>query len=310
MRIGIVGAENEAHCLRMKQVLEAHNAEVLIIDTLAFPDKATLSLSNRRVTYQGRPIDDIATFYIRSVFYSFPPYDLEETRKTENLDLDGWYEEYTAERERQSLLTSWLRFESLRGKRLINPVESFDLHYLKPYQLALLNKNGIPVPRTLVTNDVQQLLEFRDEVHTLVYKPVAGGARCQLMEKEDWDKERLALLQSAPVLFQEYIPGDNIRVYCIGEKVVSSAIIHTNEVDYREHEGSLEKIQLSNEIEQMCVRAMQVCGMRFTGLDLKRKPDGTYVVIECNPSAMFIGFEQATGDPISELFAKFLIAGG
>jgi glutathione synthase/RimK-type ligase-like ATP-grasp enzyme len=309
MRIGIVGAQNEEHCLRMQQVLQANKARVLIIDTMAFPDEAVLSLSDRRTTYQGASIDDIKTFYVRSVFYSHPPYDLEEQRKVKKLKLDGWYADYTAERERQSLLGSWLRAAALSGRRVVNPVESFDLHYLKPFQLALLRKNKIPVPATLVTNDEKQLLKFKKEVRRVVYKPVSGGAGCQLIEEEDWQKERLSLLRSAPVLFQEYIPGDNIRVYVVGNKVVSSGIIHTSQVDYRGNEERIERIALPKKVGELCIKAMRVCGMSFTGIDLKITPKGDFVFIECNPSAMFIGFQEQTGDPIDEAFARFLIKG-
>jgi len=309
MRIGIVGAENEVHSLHMKKVLQARKADVLIIDTLAFPDQATLSLGDKKATYQGRQIDDIKTFYVRTVFYSHPPYDLEEQRAAGTLELDNWYTEYAAERERQSLLSSWLRTCSLQGKRVINPVDSFDLHYLKPFQLAILRKNKIPVPRTLVTNDAQDLLKFKKEVKQVVYKPVAGGAGCQLMQDQDWSKERLALLKGAPVLFQEYIPGENIRAYVIGNRVVSTGIIHTKEVDYREHEEGVEKIALPKSVQQLCVKAMEVCGMRFTGIDLKMTPKGDFVFIECNPSAMFLGFQAQIKDPIDELFAEFLLRG-
>jgi glutathione synthase/RimK-type ligase-like ATP-grasp enzyme len=211
------------------------------------------------------------------------------------------------ERERQSLLASWLRSATLEGKRVINPIESFDLHYLKPYQLALLRKNSIPVPASLVTNDSRELKEFKEKIGELVYKPVAGGAGCKLMTEKDWTEERLQLLRNAPVLFQEYIKGENIRVYVIDDEIVSSGIVHTQEVDYRGHEEAIEKIKLPKDIENMCIKAMRICGMKFTGIDLKRKPNKESVLIECNPSPMFVGFQEATGDPIDERLADCLI---
>jgi glutathione synthase/RimK-type ligase-like ATP-grasp enzyme len=307
MRIGIVGAENEIHTVHMRRVLENRGVNVLVIDTLAFPENVTLSLLNDCAMYQGESIEDISTFYVRSVFFSHPPYDLEELRKTKRLDLDGWYADYMGERERQSLLASWLRSATLEGKRVINPIESFDLHYLKPYQLALLRKNSIPVPASLVTNDSRELKEFKEKIGELVYKPVAGGAGCKLMTEKDWTGERLQLLRNAPVLFQEYIKGENIRVYVIDDEIVSSGIVHTQEVDYRGHEEAIEKIKLPKDIENMCIKAMRICGMKFTGIDLKRKPNKESVLIECNPSPMFVGFQEATGDPIDERLADCLI---
>jgi len=308
MRIGIVGAEEELHTWYVKDILEELGVEVLVVDTLNYPGRVTFSIKNGFPLYQEKEVEDIKVFYLRSVFYSHPPYDLEELRKSGKFNYDGWYEDYVAERERQSQLTSWLKILTLRGKKLVNPIESFDLHFLKPFQITLLQRNGIPVSRTLVTNNPRELLRFREEVKNIVYKPVAGGAACQLMSDKDWSEERLQLLYNAPVLFQEYIEGDNVRVYVLGDDVISSGIIYTDNVDYRGHEKRIEKIILPDEVKEICVKAMKICRMAFTGIDLKMKPDGSFVILECNPSPMFIGFEKAIGEPIGKKLAQFLIS--
>ncbi len=306
MRIAIIGAENELHTLHMKGVLKKRGEEVLIIDTVAFPQDATLSLIDNKVKYQGNFIDDIKSFYARSVFYSHPPYDLEEVKEGKPINLDGWYSDYAAETERQSLLSSWIRSLSLQGKQVVNPIESFDLHYIKAYQLSLLRNNGIPVPETLVTNNPQAVIEFQEKFDKIIYKPVAGGAECKELLVRDLNKERLNLLHNAPVMFQEYIEGENIRVYIIDKEVVSAGIIYTKEIDYRGHEEGIEKIKLPDDIANMCIKAMHLCGMKFTGVDLKRKRDGEFVLLECNPSPMFIGFQMQIGDHIDERLADYL----
>jgi len=307
MRIAIVGAENEIHCLHMKKMLEHKGASVLTIDTIKFPDEATLSVFPDRVTYQGKPIDDINAYYVRTVFYSHPPYDLEARRAETDVDMNNWYVEYTAERERQSHLLSWLLITTLQGKAVINPIASFDLHYAKNYQLHLLEKAGIRVPATLVTNDERDLLAFMKRFKSVVYKPVAGGAACKRLEKADLTRERLGRLKSAPVLFQEEIVGENIRVYVIDDEVVSANIIYTDAVDFRGSEKAFERIVLPETVKKMCVKAVNVCGMKFSGIDLKRDLKGSYCLLECNPSAMYVGMVQATGDPIDELLADYLI---
>lgn len=309
MKVAIVGAKGETHSEHMKNVLLRRGAEVILIDTIAYPGKRTLTLKDNRIIYQGIDLDAVDAFYIRSVFYSHPPYDLEHLRKYKKILPQTWYSEYAAERERQSLLSSFIRILPLKGKRVVNPADTFELHYLKPYQLEMLRKNNIAVPRTLVTNDPQALIKFKKEVSEVVYKPVAGGASCKKMEEKDWSKERLSLLRNAPVLFQEYIPGENIRVYVLNGRVIASAIIHTENVDYRGHERGLERIKLPSEVEDICIRATRICGLIFTGIDLKRKPDGKFVLIECNPSPMFIGFQIHTKDPIDQALAEYLIYG-
>lgn len=307
MRIGIVGAENEAHSAHMKEILRSKGVDVLIIDTMKFPDEATLSVFPEKITYQEKPINDINVYYVRTVFYSHPPYDLEDRKTETKVDMTNWYVEYAAERERQSHLTSWLSILSLKGKSVVNPIESFNLHYLKNYQVHILKKNGIPVPLTLVTNDRKDLMEFVKKIKHVVYKPVAGGAACKRLEKTDLAKERLDRLRSAPVLFQEEIAGDNIRVYVIDKKVVSSNIIYTDALDFRGNEKRFEHVDIPERVEKMCIKAVKLCGMKFSGIDLKRDIKNNYVMLECNPSAMYVGIVQATGDPIDRLLAEYLI---
>ena len=305
--IGIVGAENEAHSLHMKNILQGKGIDVLIIDTLKYPESVTLSITDTDVIYNGRSLRNINVFYIRSIFYSLPPYDLEKRRKEVKVDLDNWYVEYVAERERQSHLASWLWIEARKEKHIINPIDSFDMHYLKPYQICILRENGIPVPKTLVTNDKEKLLKFIKKSKKIIYKPVAGGAECNELSKKDLTRKKLELLRNSPVLFQELIEGDNVRVYVIGDKVVSSNIIKSDTLDYRGAEKEILPISLPDRIKKLCIKAVKVCKMKYSGIDLRKKPSGEYVFLECNPSPMFLGMVEAAGDPIDEYFADYLI---
>jgi len=132
---------------------------------------------------------------------------------------DTWKEEYIAETERNSFLCSVLRDLELKGKRIVNPLTCFDLHFIKLYQISLLQSHGIPVPKTMITYLPEEVLKFRETVGPLIYKPCAGGASCHRLEDQDLTKERLELLKNAPVLFQECVEGDNIRVYMVGNEV-------------------------------------------------------------------------------------------
>jgi hypothetical protein len=50
--------------------------------------------------------------------------------------------------------------------------------------------------------------------------------------------------------------------------------------------------------------------MPFTGIDLRRRPDGWFAVLECNPSPMFAGIQRRVGaEPVSDALAGFLLVG-
>src|SRR3989338_3849447 len=304
IRIGIVGYKDEDHTELMAGILRDKNVEPVVIDTLYFPEEIPFSYREGNVKYNSASIDDIKTFYVRTVYISLPVYQLPDE---EHKLLDDWKFMYLATREKHSFLASWLRAQKFQGKNVINPTETFDLHFLKLYQLELLRKNKISVPKTLVTNSKDEVLEFRNEVKQMVYKPVGGGAECEILKDEDFAPERMQLLKNAPVIFQEYIPGDNIRVYVIEDKIISAGIIHTQHVDYRAGEEKIEKIKLPGNVEKMCLSAAKVCGMKFSGIDIKKKNKDDFVLIECNPSPMFKGFSERTGDNIGEALSEYLI---
>ena len=47
--------------------------------------------------------------------------------------------------------------------------------------------------------------------------------------------------------------------------------------------------------------------MAFTGIDLRRRDDGSFAVLECNPSPMFAAIERRTGaTPVSDAIARLL----
>ena len=310
-RIGIVGGEEEAHCVHMKRVLEGRGAEVVVLDTNRFPARQDMTFRDDATLLGQDGLTDLHAVYVRTIFYSLPFFEADPTLGQqpggETLFAD-WHVDYTAERERQSFLTSFVRALGLRGVKFVNPIESFDLHFLKLLQIAILRDAGIPVPRTCATNDPATLAAFADEVGKVVYKPVTGGASCQRLTDKDLVADRLERLRNAPAIFQEEVPGVNVRVYVVGDEVVSATIIHSDALDSRGTETGFEPIELPPAVAEMVVRAKDLCGLAFTGADLRLRPDGEFVLLECNPSAMFLGMVQATGAPIDETLADYLLA--
>jgi glutathione synthase/RimK-type ligase-like ATP-grasp enzyme len=167
---------------------------------------------------------------------------------------------------------------------------------------------GVPVPPTLATNDPAAVLDFAQDIGgPLIYKPLAGGGLCRRVTAADLRPDRLQLLARAPVLFQAEVPGRNIRVYVVGDGVVASYEIVSDKLDYRGAESAVVQTALGAEEENACRRATQACGMTFTGIDLRRRADGSFAVLECNPSPMFAAIERRTGKaPVSQALADFL----
>lgn len=189
----------------------------------------------------------------------------------------------------QGLLGRW---EAL-GVPLYNP-PSCNWRMHKPVQLALLQQAELPVPRTLWTNAPEEARRFAAG-QRIAYKPVTGGAATRELSAADLTDERLAALSTAPVTFQELLPGEDVRVYVLDGALIASLRIVSRGLDFRQNEERMEPFELPPEVARQCLRATEVLGLRWTGMDLKRDAHGTLRFLELNGSPMFLGFDAWAG---------------
>lgn len=306
IKVGIIGSANERHCQYLAAELKYQGAVPVLLDNapvLDFPLTMRIGNNGYDAACYRKPITDVSVLYLRALFLPSPAIDTSTIQ--EQLRRDG-YAAYAGERERYATWLSWLQALPLDNKLLVNPVDTLLLHFTKPFQLEKLRRLGIPIPETLVTGSAEDLLEFADQ-REVVYKPVAGGALCRILKEEDKEPDKLETLANAPVLFQEYVPGDDIRVFVLNDSVIASFEIEGEGVDYRESTKRVKAVTIPDAVQNMCIRACRDLGLIFSGVDLKRCGAGQYVMIECNPSPMFEGFDRAAPVPIVRHLAEFLI---
>src|SRR5260370_27728191 len=91
---------------------------------------------------------------------------------------------------------------------------------------------GFKIPKMIVINDPAAARSFCYECEgEVIFKSITGiRSTVRRMTREDF--ERLEFLEHCPAQFQEYLPGDNIRVHVIGERLLAVRI-QSEAVDYR-----------------------------------------------------------------------------
>jgi glutathione synthase/RimK-type ligase-like ATP-grasp enzyme len=180
----------------------------------------------------------------------------------------------------------------------------------KAFQALLVRECGFLTPRTLVTNDPEAVRRFYDECsREVVYKSLSG-VRSIVRRLRPEQLERLPLLRHAPAQFQELVPGDDVRVHTVGERLFGSRVT-SEAIDYRYgaregHEVMMEPIEVPAAVGEACVRLARRMDLLLTGIDLKRTPGGDYYCFEVNPSPGFLYYEQHTRQPISAALADLL----
>jgi len=299
----IVGPADDAHVLGVSQRVRALGAEPLLLDASRFPASLRLTL--------GEDLDDVridgthvcpSAVYVRNVSTGA----LHAAGNAERDSAAERFQTWLVGRERADVLTAMLSRWEHNGVPVYNGLAASP-RMTKPFQLALLKEAGLPVAATRWTNDPSEVRSFAVGAR-VAYKPVSGGAATRELRADDLAPSRLDLLSRAPVTFQSLLPGEDIRVYVLDGEVVAAIHIVSPALDFRGHEERCVPIELPLAIRQQCIRAAQVIGLRFTGMDLKRDAAGTLRFLELNGSPMFLGFDARAGTDIAGCLAARLVS--
>jgi hypothetical protein len=309
LRIGIVGQAGEPHCLAVAAALEAMGAPSLLIDASTFDADRRFGIEETTLTYNGEALDDIGAVYLRSILSPVPEVHVENDRYK---FYDDWHQSYMQNREKHGFLLAWLLGLMAAGKPVVNPPHLGTVSLLKPYQMLKLKQLGFPTPRTVVTNDPDVARAFVASVAGAIAKPTLGGAFCERVT--DATLARLDLIRQSPVIFQEEVPGPDIRVTAVAGQILSAVEVESDQVDFRatdayaRNEQRLTSVTLSAAASEMCLAAIDACDLGFTAIDLKRTGPDQYVILELNFSPAFLWIESRVGHPITAGLAQFLVA--
>jgi len=298
----ILAGSGDPQAVRVRSEIRNRRGRALLVDTAAFPERLSLSLGEKGPFLDARPLPrDVSAVYVRALGANpvAPQYRADLHSRPEGLlaQLD----------ERLALLASLVLILKARGARIVNDLEVNAQHSRKPYQLDLLRSAGLPVPRSLASNEPAAVRAFVQTVGRAVYKPLGGGATVRAVRRQDLTRARLASLALAPVLFQERVDGVSVRAYVVGGRCVAAGEIHSTELDYRRKEDAVLATTLTKSEQRACVAAARACAMTFAGVDLVRGKD-SFHLLECNPSPMFAVFEEKTGADIAGPLAEWLLA--
>jgi glutathione synthase/RimK-type ligase-like ATP-grasp enzyme len=197
----------------------------------------------------------------------------------------------------------------------VNPRAADEAAHRKPLQWTHARAAGLDLPDTLVTTDPGRARRFvaRHGAGGVVYKAllaVPGAWRETRLVTTD-DLARLGDLRLAPVTFQEYVPGVDLRVTVVGDQVFTAEIDATATsypVDMRMvlDEAAMRPAGLPAAVEKSLLALTQRLGLTFGAADLRRRPDGRHVFLELNPAGQWLFVEARTGQPITSAVAGLL----
>jgi SSU ribosomal protein S6P modification protein len=196
---------------------------------------------------------------------------------------------------------SVLRILEREGKAAINPVDALLNCRNKLETIYLLAKAGLPVPPTVVTEDLYQGYTATKEMGKVVLKPIQGSRGFGAMMFEDPEQAfqvmRTLLITRNPLYIQKYIekPNRDIRIIVVDRRPIGCMYRVSTSWKTNIAQGATGvPCKITPELEEIAVKATETLGLVYSGVDIGEGRKG-YVVFEVNASPDWRGFKQATG---------------
>jgi len=217
----------------------------------------------------------------------------------------------------------FLQWMKAKEVLMINDPDNERIYSNKVIQLQMAHKYELTIPHTLISNDDSEVKDFIGRIKSagrrVIFKPLKHPKhpKPELIPTrffQEQDYFRLAQVRNAPVIFQEFIEGRDLRVTIVGERVFAGEIIPTTNIgsqDWRlEGFSKYREFNLDERIEQKLVKLLSSMGLVYGAVDLKLAANGEIFFLEVNPAGQYLFMEVGAGLPISEAIAEHLVVYG
>jgi RimK family alpha-L-glutamate ligase len=193
------------------------------------------------------------------------------------------------------------------GLKIINSPKAIEVAGDKFLSGVRLTKAGLPVPKSIVTENLDAALDgFSSLGEDVVVKPIIGSRGrgiVRITDREIAWRIFDTLLRSNKVIFmQEYLPHglQDIRTLVVGDKVIAAMYRVSNNWKSNISEGAIPKpCKIEESLEQLSIDASKTLGCELAGIDLVEVKDTRYV-IEVNPSPGWKGLQSVTENSIAD----------
>ncbi len=271
--------------------IRSRGSEVTIVDLDEWPSEKPVAQNvdekSVRIGSETIPMADVEGVFARPNTLFIPA--VEDRLHGSLSDADNPYAALTQIREYRGLFESVLQSLEYHGATVIPAVDALVWEEMNPYGCDLFDSMGIDVPETLATNDSAAAKQFLESHGKVVYKPVAGVGGAHVMT--DDETEELENL-TTPVLFQEFLPGDDVRAYVLdGEFLGAFQYSYDDEsfsFKWTDSEIAAEAVELPASAKQDVLRAVEATPADYATADLRLGDDGSYSLIEVNAGGRFM----------------------
>ncbi len=201
------------------------------------------------------------------------------------------------------------------GLPVINQPSAIEKAVDKYYALTLLGENGIPVPRTVVTESISEALKaFKAFGEDAIVKPVfgsrgIGAARISNMDVAERAFRTLRFYRHV-IYVQEFVPHGkrDIRTFIIGGNVVAAMYRVSESWKTNVSRGaSAVRADPAPETEKLALNAARTIGCEIAGVDIMESETGL-LVNEVNSQPGWRGLQSTTSVSIADQIAEYVLS--
>jgi glutathione synthase/RimK-type ligase-like ATP-grasp enzyme len=195
--------------------------------------------------------------------------------------------------------------------------------FKKLAQLKTAGSLGLTIPRTLVTNRPEDVVDFYHECSgSVIYKSISESSNFAFPQSENprgistlplrvEDLNHISQVSFAPHLFQENIQKSyELRITIVGERpfcLLIDSQSGSGKTDWRtDYSVRMERTEVPDAVIEVCKKLMRHFGLNYSAIDMAVTPQGEYVFFEMNCAGQFLWVEDRTEMPIARELAKLL----
>jgi tetrahydromethanopterin:alpha-L-glutamate ligase len=198
---------------------------------------------------------------------------------------------------------------------VMNASEAIQNAANKFFSYYLFKRAQLPIPRTMITSDLDVALNALGTFGSAIAKPIFGSQGEGILKLEsaqpDLESKLGALLKERGVLYlQEFVsnPGRDIRVFVVGDEALGAIYrvsLSGSFVSNLSQGGTPVKCELTAEMQELALRATKAVGADFAGVDLIEGEEGLFL-LEINATPSGKGINRACGIDVTERIVDLL----
>ena len=205
------------------------------------------------------------------------------------------------------------------GARVVNCLNTGLLAGYKLFTHMLLQKAGIPTPEATMAFSKESAMESLEKNgFPRIIKPTVGSWGRMVSKLNDVDSAEgvIESRESMHPVYQMYFleefvqrPPRDIRAIVIGDTVAGAIYRVSNDSNWKTNThlgGSAEVCEVSNELEDICIKAKNTVQGEIVGVDLMESNDKGLVVHEINNTTEFRNVVKVTGVDIPTQILDYL----